>query len=74
MGFPLGMPLTLTLSPQAGRGDTVALVARGLPLSYRLRSSARAGSRQTWVSYEWGGALDEKFENPHHYCLLNFLR
>jgi hypothetical protein len=31
MGFPLGLPLTLALSPQAGRGDRAALVARGLP-------------------------------------------
>jgi len=28
--FPLGLPLTLALSPQAGRGDREALVARGL--------------------------------------------
>jgi hypothetical protein len=28
MGFRLGLPLTLALSPQAGRGDRVALMAR----------------------------------------------
>ncbi len=30
IGFPLWLPLTLTLSPQAGRGDRAALIARAL--------------------------------------------
>jgi len=40
MGFRLGLPLTLALSPRAGRGDRAALAARGC--SRRLAAFALA--------------------------------
>jgi putative tricarboxylic transport membrane protein len=54
MGFPLGLPLTLALSPQAGRGDRAAPVARALPL-LAVSVICRGGFASDLVSYEWGG-------------------
>jgi hypothetical protein len=37
IGVPLGLPLTLALSPQAGRGDRTVLVARARRISAGAR-------------------------------------
>jgi hypothetical protein len=47
-GFPLRLPLTLALSPQAGRGNRAALVQLSLPLHSASDLGSGGRSEKNW--------------------------
>ena len=62
MGFPLGLPLTLALSPQAGRGN---LGGAWLPAAGLMRLSVRFQSRlRRTISFDRNGVAVSSGSRP----------